>query len=179
MVVRRSESFSRQFFIRLNIFFSRYCYHTCGLVSLSFDRCSPGPVSPPPPFFFFFLLFSFVWWIFNVDDICSAFTSTLINGKGRYLGGPSNISLAVVNVQQGKRSVLCLTLWVWDFSCAVITVTDSGLSPSLATLASFSPLTATKWLWLRLRARMFSLYSSMGSVYLLVRKVQKPFILFY
>ncbi|KAH9998722.1 laccase [Russula vinacea] len=32
-----------------------------------------------------------------------AFTSGLINGKGRYLGGPSNISLAVVNVQQGKR----------------------------------------------------------------------------
>ncbi|KAH9998717.1 laccase [Russula vinacea] len=32
-----------------------------------------------------------------------AFNSTLINGKGRYPGGPSNVSLAVVNVKQGRR----------------------------------------------------------------------------
>ncbi|KAF8474376.1 laccase 1 [Russula ochroleuca] len=31
------------------------------------------------------------------------FNTTLINGKGRNYGGPSNVSLAVVNVQQGKR----------------------------------------------------------------------------
>jgi len=32
-----------------------------------------------------------------------AFNSTLINGKGRYPDGPSNIALAVVNVVHGKR----------------------------------------------------------------------------
>ncbi|KAI9433619.1 laccase [Lactarius psammicola] len=32
-----------------------------------------------------------------------AFNSTLINGKGHYPGGPSDVSLAVVNVQQGLR----------------------------------------------------------------------------
>ena len=34
----------------------------------------------------------------------SAFSSTLINGKGRYPDGPAT-SLAVVNVVHGKRSV--------------------------------------------------------------------------
>ena len=33
----------------------------------------------------------------------SSFNSTLINGKGRYSGGPSNVSLAVVNVKEGLR----------------------------------------------------------------------------
>jgi iron transport multicopper oxidase len=33
------------------------------------------------------------------------FSSTLINGKGRYIGGPS-VPLAVVNVMRDKRSVL-------------------------------------------------------------------------
>jgi iron transport multicopper oxidase len=47
--------------------------------------------------------------MFNIDDICSAFNSTLINGKGRYPGGP-DVPLAIVNVQQGKRSVLGLAL---------------------------------------------------------------------
>ena len=42
------------------------------------------------------------------DDFYSAFNSTLINGKGTYPGGPSNISLAVVNVHAGKRCVLYL-----------------------------------------------------------------------
>jgi len=32
-----------------------------------------------------------------------AFNSTLINGKGRYPGGPSDIPFAIVNVQAGKR----------------------------------------------------------------------------
>jgi iron transport multicopper oxidase len=39
------------------------------------------------------------------DYFQSAFNSTLINGKGRYPDGPAT-SLAVVNVKQGKRSVL-------------------------------------------------------------------------
>jgi Multicopper oxidase len=38
------------------------------------------------------------------DYFHSAFNSTLINGQGRYPGGPAT-SLAVVNVEQGKRSV--------------------------------------------------------------------------
>jgi len=38
------------------------------------------------------------------DYFYSAFNSTLINGKGRYPDGPAT-SLAVVNVEQGKRSV--------------------------------------------------------------------------
>jgi Multicopper oxidase len=36
------------------------------------------------------------------DYFDSAFNSTLINGKGRYPDGPAT-SLAVVNVEQGKR----------------------------------------------------------------------------
>ena len=39
----------------------------------------------------------------------SAFNSTLINGQGRYPDGPAT-SLAVVNVEQGKRSVFYLIL---------------------------------------------------------------------
>jgi hypothetical protein len=34
----------------------------------------------------------------------------LINGKGRYPGGPQNVPLAIVNVIHGKRSVLGLAL---------------------------------------------------------------------
>ena len=37
------------------------------------------------------------------NGLYSAFNSTLINGKGRYYGGPSNVSLAVVNVKEGLR----------------------------------------------------------------------------
>ena len=33
----------------------------------------------------------------------SAFNTTLINGKGRYLGGPQDVPLAVVTVTYGKR----------------------------------------------------------------------------
>ena len=44
----------------------------------------------------------------NSDYFCSAFNSTLINGKGRYPGGPSNVPLAIVNVQHGQRSVIYL-----------------------------------------------------------------------
>ncbi len=39
------------------------------------------------------------------DYFHSAFNSTLINGLGRYPDGPPT-SLAVVNVEHGKRSVL-------------------------------------------------------------------------
>jgi hypothetical protein len=49
---------------------------------------------------------------FDYNGFHSAFNSTLINGKGRYPGGPADVPLAVVNVKQGKRSVfmciLCL-----------------------------------------------------------------------
>jgi Multicopper oxidase len=38
-------------------------------------------------------------------DCSRAFNSTLINGKGRYPDGPSDIPLAVVNVKKGTRSV--------------------------------------------------------------------------
>ncbi len=44
----------------------------------------------------------------DADDLCSAFNSTLINGKGRYVGGPQNVPLAVVSVTQGTRWVLIL-----------------------------------------------------------------------
>ncbi len=48
--------------------------------------------------------------MFNVLNIRSQFNSTLINGKGRYPGGPQDVPLAIVNVEHGKRSVLCLVL---------------------------------------------------------------------
>jgi iron transport multicopper oxidase len=45
----------------------------------------------------------------NLDatDLFSSFNSTLINGKGRYPGGP-DVPLAVMNVKQGMRSVSCI-----------------------------------------------------------------------
>ncbi len=48
--------------------------------------------------------------ILNVHIIPSLFNATLINGKGRYPGGPQNVPLAVVNVVHGNRSVLGLAL---------------------------------------------------------------------
>ena len=72
----------------------RYRYHSRGLVPLSFDGSSPDPVS----------LVASVGNR-NSDYFCSAFNSTLINGKGRYPGGP-DVPLAIVNVQHGKRSVI-------------------------------------------------------------------------
>jgi iron transport multicopper oxidase len=52
------------------------------------------------------------------DYFCSAFKSTLINGKGRYPGGPSDPPLAIVNVQHGLRSVFYpFNVWVnYDFA---------------------------------------------------------------
>lgn len=44
--------------------------------------------------------------LFDVDNLCSAFNTTLINGKGRFPGGPSDVPLAIVNVKQGTRSVI-------------------------------------------------------------------------
>ena len=63
------------------------------------------------------------------DDAHRKPNSTLINGKGRYSGGPS-ADLAVVNVEQGKRyrfrlvSISCDTYWTFSidghsFRCAV------------------------------------------------------------
>jgi iron transport multicopper oxidase len=85
----------------------RHRYHSRGLVSLSFDGSSPGPVSLAAS-------------VGNRDGdyVRSAFNSTLINGKGRYPDGPSNVSLAIVNVKQDLRSV-CYPFSVWvyfDFS---------------------------------------------------------------
>ena len=67
---------------------------------------------PKPPSIreFVVFLFSTYFMIFNVDNVCSIFNSTLINGKGRYPSGPSDVALATVNVCQGKRSVLGLSL---------------------------------------------------------------------
>jgi iron transport multicopper oxidase len=48
------------------------------------------------------------------DGFDSSFNSTLINGKGTYPGGPSNVSLAVVNVHAGKRLVSYL---LFDRAC--------------------------------------------------------------
>ena len=39
------------------------------------------------------------------DDLRSEFNSTLINGKGRYKGGPAS-PFAIVDVKFGLRSVL-------------------------------------------------------------------------
>ena len=61
---------------------------------------------PKPPGYCAFFFFHFS--LFNDDDICRAFNSTLLNGKGRYPGGPSNVTLVTLNVHQGKRSVLSL-----------------------------------------------------------------------
>lgn len=85
----------------------RHRYHSRGLVSLSFDGSSRDPVSLKASV-----------GTRDGDYICSAFNSTLINGKGNYPGSSSNVSLAVMNVQQGLRSVLYLfCVWVYfDFS---------------------------------------------------------------
>ncbi|KAH9008346.1 laccase [Lactarius deliciosus] len=59
-----------------------------------------------------------------------AFNSTLINGKGRYPGGPSNVSLAVVNVHQGLRyrfrlvSVSCDPSFIFSIDGHLMTVIE-------------------------------------------------------
>ncbi|KAI0000121.1 laccase [Russula compacta] len=59
-----------------------------------------------------------------------AFNSTLINGKGRYPGGPSNVSLAVVNVQRGQRyrfrlvSISCDPSFVFSIDNHTMTVIE-------------------------------------------------------
>ena len=71
------------------------------------------------------------------------FNSTLINGKGRYPGGPQDVPLAIVNVIHGKRSVPGLAIELTTgLLITVITVIGSASSPSLASPASFSPLMA-------------------------------------
>lgn len=47
----------------------------------------------------------FLTWLPGLTILPSEFNSTLVNGKGRYPGGPK-VDLAVVNVRKGKRSVL-------------------------------------------------------------------------
>jgi hypothetical protein len=46
----------------------------------------------------------------DADDLCSSFNSTLINGKGRYFGGPQDVPLSVVSVKRGTAWVLILFL---------------------------------------------------------------------
>ncbi|KAI0252554.1 laccase [Lactifluus subvellereus] len=59
-----------------------------------------------------------------------AFNSTLINGKGRYPGGPSNVSLAVVKVEQHKRyrfrlvSISCDPSFVFSIDSHTMTVIE-------------------------------------------------------
>ncbi|KAH9008534.1 laccase 3, partial [Lactarius hengduanensis] len=69
-----------------------------------------------------------------------AFNSTLINGKGRYPGGPSNVSLAVVNVQRGLRyrfrlvSVSCDPSFIFSIDghqMTVIEVEGNNVQPLL------------------------------------------------
>jgi hypothetical protein len=74
----------------------------------------------------------------------SAFNTTLINGKGRYLGGPQDVPLAVVSVTHGKRWVLIL------FTCLGIGLkqplpsgTGSAWFLCPVTLASCFPSTVT------------------------------------
>jgi hypothetical protein len=54
----------------------------------------------------------FYWFHRRVycNDFHSSFNATLINGKGRYPGSPSDVPLAVVGVKLGKRSVLLLSI---------------------------------------------------------------------
>jgi hypothetical protein len=80
-----------------------------------------------------------------LDNPRSLFNSTLINGKGRYPGGP-NVPLAVVDVQKGKRSALHLSLRnkVQGLTRRTVTATDSVSCLSLATQVLFSRLTATQ-----------------------------------
>ncbi|KAH9990789.1 Cupredoxin [Russula vinacea] len=74
------------------------------------------------------------WYHYLSTDapLVPAFTSTLINGVGRYLGGPSNISLAVVNVQQGRRYRFRLLLFSIDgHQMTVIEVEGTNVQPVL------------------------------------------------
>jgi hypothetical protein len=118
-------------FIVLRFSSRRYRYHTCGLVPLSFDEFSPDPVG------------STASAKHDADSFSSRFSSTLINGKGRYPDGPS-VPLAFVNVQQGKRSVLPLISRVIILTCIGLTATGSACCLSLAILVSSFPSTATK-----------------------------------
>jgi len=69
-----------------------------------------------------------------------AFNSTLINGKGRYPDGPSDIPLAVVNVVQGKRyrfrlvSISCDPSFIFSIDnhdMTVIEVDGTNVQPLL------------------------------------------------
>ncbi|KAI0059379.1 laccase [Artomyces pyxidatus] len=69
-----------------------------------------------------------------------AFNSTLINGLGRYSGGPTNAPLAVVNVQRGKRyrirlvSISCdpnFTFSIDSHQMTIIEVDGSNVQPLL------------------------------------------------
>ncbi|KAI0285663.1 laccase 1 [Russula brevipes] len=59
-----------------------------------------------------------------------AFNSTLINGKGRYPDGPSNIPLAVVNVKKGQRyrfrlvSISCDPSFIFSIDSHTMTVIE-------------------------------------------------------
>jgi len=77
------------------------------------------------------------------DFFCSVFNSTLINGLGRYDGGPP-VPLAVVNVVKGLRLVLLFSsVWIYFLTSRATLATDFAWFPSPATLALSSPLIAT------------------------------------
>ncbi|KAH9991923.1 laccase 2 precursor [Russula vinacea] len=68
------------------------------------------------------------------------FNSTLINGKGRYPGGPSNVPLAIVNVIQGQRyrfrlvSISCDPSFIFSIDghqMTVIEVEGTNVQPLL------------------------------------------------
>jgi iron transport multicopper oxidase len=63
-------------------------------------------------------------------EVPPLFNSTLINGKGRYPGGPQDVPLAVVNVIQGKRyrfrlvSISCLPSFLFSIDSHTMTVIE-------------------------------------------------------
>ncbi|KAI9508590.1 laccase [Russula earlei] len=72
--------------------------------------------------------------------VVPTFNSSLINGKGRYPGGPSNVSLAIVNVQRGTRyrfrlvSISCdpsFTFSIDGHQMTVIEVEGTNVKPLL------------------------------------------------
>ncbi|KAI0000119.1 laccase T2 copper depleted [Russula compacta] len=80
------------------------------------------------------------WYHYDSPDHppIPVFNSSLINGKGRYPGGPSDVPLAIVNVEQGKRyrfrlvSISCDPNFVFSIDghqMTVIEVEGTNLQP--------------------------------------------------
>ncbi|KAI0246644.1 laccase 2 precursor [Lactifluus subvellereus] len=82
------------------------------------------------------------WYHYSskVAPTIPAFNSTLINGKGRYSGGPTNVALAVVNIEHGKRyrfrlvSISCDPSFIFSIdnhTMSVIEVDGNNVQPLL------------------------------------------------